>query len=128
MENEGNNLLNDEEKYIDDKLNARDDIESDEQRDREAKRYKFEFLSTQLSGLTTEAEPEESEKGDEDDKKSQKSKPPSSKEKEREKDKEKEKETDKEESERPESQPARPPTPRLDAGQIRWRNEVFELK
>lgn len=75
MENEGPNIAGDEEKFIDDMLAMREDLETDEQRDKETKFYKFRFNTTQLTALTTEPEVTE------EDEKSRESKPATSKDK-----------------------------------------------
>ena len=121
-ENEGPNLLNDEDKYIDDLLASREDLETDEQRDREAKYYRLKFLTTQLTGLTTEPEVIE------EDEKSKDSKPPTAKGKSR-KDVSTPKDEPKEEAEgEGEDEPPVPLEPRLDEGNRRWRDEIVHLK
>lgn len=144
MEVEGPNVLNDEEKYVEDMLNMREDLETDEQRDKEAKVYKLQFISSQISGLTTEPELSDDEEKDQDDKtpkpagKGKDSKKPDAK-----KDKKPEKKSSKkEEKPKPKEEhkegegegegdtekPKRPITPRVDEKLSRWRNEILNLK
>lgn len=144
------NIQMDEEKYIEDMLLSRDDIETDEQRDKEAKVYKLEFSSSQLTGLTVEPELDEDEK-EADDKKSKDSKPPTANKKDRGKEdakSKKEKDAKDAKNKKPEKpepkvvkpvkiddgegdeeqKPKRPSTPRLEESISRWRKEILALK
>jgi len=151
---EGQNILNDEEKYIDDMLAARDDIETDEQRDREVKVYKFQYHSKQISGLTTEPDIP-----DDEDNKSGSSKPPTAKDKDRKTKDDKKKPTkddkkggkkedkkvdrsskkieskpkDKEKEKAPvegesDAEPEKLRTPRVDKHNQKWREEILSFK
>lgn len=151
---EGDNTKIDEERFIDDRLAGREDIETDEHRDKETKVYKLEFYTKQLSGLTTDPETIDDESGSSkpptakgkdrgkvDDKKKKDEKKPADKkgkdapkEKPKEKPKEAPKETHKEDKKEHEGEgdeekiPERPRTPRLDSHNERWRQEILKLK
>ncbi|CAI2385810.1 unnamed protein product [Moneuplotes crassus] len=136
FENESANIQNDEEKYIDDMLALREDLETDEERDKESKVYKFQFYTRFVSGLTTEAESADEE--------SASSKPPTAKGKDRKDDKkakkdpkkakpeppkkEETKEETKDEEGEGEAEPEKPIEPRLDKHNVRWRSEILALK
>jgi len=120
-------------------INARDDLETDDQREREAKFYKLEFMTTQITGLTTRPEtPAEDEEKLKDiksptgkdrgkDKLKDKEKP-KDKAKEKEKKKEEVKERDETEGEGEDKIPKRPLSPRIDQNSKRWREEILNLK
>ena len=139
FENETDNIKNDEDKYVDDMLALKDEYETDEIREQEARVFKFQFYSKSISGLTTEPEQTEEE--------SQSSKPPTAKGKDRKDDKKGKKEDkkatkvippkkeEKEETKKEEegegegeAEPPRPLTPRIDDSSTRWRNEISALK
>lgn len=75
LELEAQNTQMDEERYIEEMLHMRDDVETDEQREREAKVHKLEFSSSQITGLTIEPEEEEDNKSE----KPKETKPPATK-------------------------------------------------
>ena len=123
-ENEGPNILGDEEKYIDDMLALKEEFESDEARDREAKYHKLKFMTTHLTALTTEPE------SNEDEDKSNNSKPPTAKSKDRSKGGATPKQdiTPAEGEGEGDAESKPPLEPRIDEGSRRWRDEVINLK
>jgi hypothetical protein len=145
LEVEGPNIQNDEERYVDDMLSLRDDIETDEQRDREVKVYKFHYFTRQLSGLTTEPDmPDEPEEEKSDPKTAAKDKDkkvvdkklskkddkkPAKKEDKKIDKTPKPKETkEKDGEEDGEKEPRKLEEPRLDERNNRWRQEILSFK
>ena len=145
FENESDNIKSDEEKYVDDMLATREDLETDEQRDAMAKVYKFQFYSKFVSGLTTDPESTEDEsisskpptakgkdrkdekKGKKEDKKSK----PSSKKvesKDKGKDSKDQEETKDEGEGEGDKEPEKLQEPRVDESNSRWRKEILALK
>jgi hypothetical protein len=150
VENETENIFNEQEKFIEDMLANRDDIENDEQRDQESKVYKFNFSARQISGLTTEPEStEEDEKASISkapavkgkDKKSvkdvKKADKKEDKKDDKKKDKKEDKKTDKKEDKKEtegegedegDKEPIVVLEPRIDEKNARWRTELLDLK
>jgi hypothetical protein len=146
VENETENIFNEQEKFIEDMLANRDDIENDEQRDQESKVYKFNFFARQISGLTTEPEStEEDEKvpiskapvSKGKDKKSVKDPKKADKKEDKKDDKKKDKKIDKKEDRKDtegegedegDKEPIVILEPRIDDKYARWRKELLDLK
>ena len=157
LELEERNIQMDEERYIEEMIQLRDDIETDEHRERESKVYKLEFSSSQLTGLTTEPEQEDDKETEVDKSKDLKAtaagaKNVKPKEEAKKKDAKDEKaaKDQKDKGKKPEAKPdpktivkpekappvdgeednvpKRPTTPRYSESIARWRKEILELK
>ena len=148
IELEERNAQMDEEKYIEEMMQYRDEVETDEQREREVKVFKLEFSASQLTGLTLESEQNDDEKEIEVDKsKDSKHLPPGKKDKPKEDPKKKDEKAVKDSKDKgkkvdpkaaktekvvkvddDEPRPNRPTTPRFSESIARWRKEILELK